>query len=71
MIHEPYFEPVFTEDWDEWAKVEAWRLKQLLEHGYPLHLAEQIAADSTIDLHRALEIVDRGCKPAVAASILL
>jgi hypothetical protein len=34
-------------------------------------LAEQIAADSTIDLHRALKMVERGCKYATAAAILL
>ena len=51
-------------------KVESWRLHVLIEAGYPLSLAERIAA-SEVDLHRAVELVDRGCAPETAAEILL
>lgn len=55
---------------NESAKVESWRLHILLEAGYPVPLAERIAG-SEIDLHDAVELLRRGCDPAVAAEILL
>jgi hypothetical protein len=55
---------------DERSKVESWRLHVLIEAGYPLGLAERIAA-SDADLHLAVEIVDKGCAHEVAAAILL
>ena len=54
----------------EQAKVESWRLHVLMEGGYPLVLAEKLAA-SEADLHTAVELVGKGCQPAVAAEILL
>ncbi len=56
---------------DERAKVESWRLHVLIEAGYPLPLAEQVA-QSSADLHEAVTLVaERGCRPEVAAQILL
>lgn len=60
--------PLFNEN--EPAKVESWRLHTLLEAGYPVHLAERLAA-SEVDLHVAVELVRQGCEPATAAEILL
>lgn len=54
----------------ERAKVESWRLHVLIEAGYPLPLAERVAA-SECDLHVAVELVRSGCEPQVAADILL
>ena len=54
----------------EQAKVESWRLHVLMEAGYPLSLAERIAA-SEVDLHRAVELIEAGCTPETAAEILL
>ncbi|HYZ78002.1 MAG TPA: hypothetical protein VE596_11580 [Gaiellaceae bacterium] len=54
----------------ERAKVEGWRLHVLIEAGYPLPLAERLAG-SDADLHRAVELVTRGCEPQTAAEILL
>jgi len=54
----------------EQAKVESWRLHVLIEAGYPLPLAERLAA-SGVDLHEAVGLVDRGCNPVIAAEILL
>jgi hypothetical protein len=51
--------------------VEAWRLEQLLAAGYPIATAEQLAARQDIDLHRALDLVARGCDPELAGRILL
>lgn len=55
---------------DERSKVESWRLHVLIEAGYPLPVAERLAA-SEADLHRAVEIVDQGCAHETAAEILL
>lgn len=58
-------------DRDERAKVEGWRLHVLVQAGYPVPLAEQIA-QSGADLHEAVTLVsERGCRPEVAAQILL
>ena len=54
----------------ERAKVESWRLHVLIEAGYPLPLAEKLAA-SSVDLHSAVELVERGCGHTTAAEILL
>jgi len=55
---------------DERSKVEGWRLHVLIEAGYPLPLAERLAA-SEADLHVAVEILDQGCAHETAAEILL
>jgi hypothetical protein len=55
---------------NEPRKVESWRLHILLEAGYPVHLAERLAA-SEVDLHNAVELLKRGCDPTTAAEILL
>jgi hypothetical protein len=55
---------------NERSKVESWRLHVLIEAGYPLHVAELLAA-SEADLHLAVELVGNGCTHATAAEILL
>jgi len=54
----------------ERSKVESWRLHVLIEAGYPLPLAERLAA-SEADLHIAVDLVRAGCSATVAAEILL
>jgi hypothetical protein len=51
-------------------KVASWRLHQLIEAGYPVHIAERLA-HSEADLHRAIKLVSQGCDARVAAEILL
>jgi hypothetical protein len=60
---------VLDEGTDAASRVEAWRLHVLLQAGYPLRVAERLAKSSA-DLHRAVEILDRGCTPHTAARIL-
>ena len=60
--------PVWRED--EQSKVESWRLHVLIEAGFPLPLAERLAA-SDADLHTCVELVGQGCSPITAAEILL
>jgi hypothetical protein len=50
--------------------VEAWRLRRLVEAGFPLHLALDLAATPGVDLHALLALLDRGCPPELAARIL-
>jgi hypothetical protein len=57
-------------DTSERSKVESWRLHVLIEAGYPLGIAERLAA-SEADLHVAVELVSNGCAHATAAEILL
>ena len=54
----------------EQAKVESWRLHVLIEAGFPLPLAERLAA-SEADLHTCVDLLAQGCEPATAAEILL
>jgi hypothetical protein len=54
----------------ERGKVESWRLHVLIEAGYPLNLAERLAA-SEADLHLCVELVSNGCEHETAAEILL
>ena len=63
-------QPTLEPSQDERAKVESWRLHVLIEAGYPVPLAERVA-HSEADLHRAVELVTRGCEPQTAAEILL
>ncbi len=57
-------------DFSERLKVESWRLHVLIEAGYPLPLAERLA-HSNADLHQAVELLKQGCRPELAAEILL
>jgi hypothetical protein len=70
--HEPatMAETETIERQSERAKVESWRLHVLIEAGYPLPLAERVAA-SEADLHHAVELIQQGCSPQTATEILL
>ncbi len=61
---------ILETDGSERAKVESWRLHVLMEAGFPLPLAERLAA-SDADLHRSVELLRQGCAPETAAEILL
>ena len=47
-----------------------WRRRQLVEAGVPYRLAVRLAGDPRYDLHRLIELVERGCPPGLAARIL-
>lgn len=55
----------------EHDRLEAWRLEQLIRAGYNLHRAEQLAADPTVDLHEAIDLLAAGCPERTALRILL
>ena len=51
-------------------KEENWRRFELIVAGFPPAIAEKIARRSDIDLHKAAELLERGCDPKVAFRIL-
>ena len=55
----------------EGHQVMTWRLDVLFAAGYDFALATEIACRNDVDLHQAVELVRRGCPPALAARILL
>ena len=52
------------------SPVAEWRRERLIAAGFGADLAVRLAEDCAIDLHAVLELVDRGCPPALAARIL-
>jgi len=54
----------------EAEKIEGWRLRCLIEGGYPVPIAEHLAKDLGVDYHRALELLGNGCPPDLAREIL-
>jgi hypothetical protein len=50
--------------------VVAWRRSRLLAAGFAHEPAARLARDCRIDLHAVLELVDRGCPPALATRIV-
>src|SRR5436190_2391404 len=52
------------------ARIVHWRVARLERAGFDASLAGQLARDPRSDIHRLLELVDRGCPPHLAARIL-
>jgi hypothetical protein len=47
-----------------------WRLDQLLQAGYAEHRARELAGNGDVDLHRACDLLARGCPEETAFAIL-
>jgi len=60
---------VLRADRAERAAFAAWRRGQLDEAGFPAALAASLADDQRVDLHALIELVERGCRPELAARI--
>ncbi len=50
--------------------VERWRAQELERAGYPATVAMELAIRADVDLHVAVELLQKGCSPQVAADIL-
>ena len=50
--------------------VASWRRGRLRSAGFAPDLADAVAHDYAMDLHALLGLVDRGCRPELAARIL-
>lgn len=58
-------------DHEEAPRVVRWRREVLLRAGYSLPDAKLLAKRTHVDLHQAVELVERGCPPERAVEILL
>jgi hypothetical protein len=52
------------------AEIVQWRRDRLAAAGFAAELATELARDQRIDLHAVLDLIDRGCPPALAVRIL-
>jgi hypothetical protein len=52
------------------GSIVSWRTERLVAAGFEADVAASLAADCVVDLHALLQLVDRGCPPALAARIL-
>ncbi len=55
----------------EHERIERWRAEELERAGYGAIHAAQLAASNEVDLHRAVDLLARGCAPDLAVQILL
>jgi hypothetical protein len=55
----------------ESERVERWRADELIRVGFDPEAALVLAAEPGVDLHAAIDLVERGCAPDLAARILL
>ena len=51
-------------------EVADWRRNRLIDTGFAPALAAAIACDLRYDVHVLIELVERGCRPDLAARIL-
>lgn len=51
--------------------VERWRAEELERAGYPPAAAAELAVRMDVDLHRAAELLQRGCTTELALQILI
>jgi hypothetical protein len=52
-------------------EVVCWRTEQLVRAGFSRLDAVILAKRSHVDLHKAVELLERGCPPPIAVEILL
>lgn len=57
-------------DETELERIERWRAEELERAGYDSQVAGKLASRHDVDLHRAIELIEQGCPPELAARIL-
>jgi len=62
--------PEITEQ-TELERIERWRADALISGGYDSEQAMALAVRHDVDLHRAIELLQRGCTAELALQILL
>jgi hypothetical protein len=55
----------------ESERVERWRTDELIRVGFDVEAATLLALEPGVDLHAAIDLVEHGCTPELAAQILL
>ena len=58
-------------DQTEIERIERWRAEELERAGYEPRAAGGLAVRHDVDLHTAVELLERGCPPDLALRILL
>jgi hypothetical protein len=53
----------------ESERIARWRRDRLLAAGFPPELADRLSVTRGADLHRLLDLVDKGCPPELAVRI--
>jgi hypothetical protein len=51
------------------SELSDWRARRLTAAGFTSREAYELASNHSVDLHEVLELIDRGCPPALAARI--
>jgi hypothetical protein len=55
----------------EIERIEEWRRERLKAAGFPSAASGALAERHDVDLHAAIELVEKGCPPDLAVRILL
>jgi len=55
----------------ETERIERWRYEALVRGGYDPSAARRIATRHDVDLHHAVDLLERGCSAELALAILL
>jgi cephalosporin-C deacetylase-like acetyl esterase len=55
----------------ETERIQRWRTDELERAGYDESDAAELAGRADVDLHLAVELLERGCPPSTALRILL
>jgi hypothetical protein len=58
-------------DQTETERIQRWRAEELERAGYEPRAAGRLAVRHDVDLHAAVELLERGCPPDLALRILL
>jgi len=58
-------------DSTEMERIERWRAQELERAGYEPRAAGRLAVRHDVDLHTAVDLLQRGCPPSLALRILL
>ena len=62
---------VKTKTKTEHERVVSWRREELERAGYSPNVARRLARNMAVDLHLATDLLRQGCRPEIAARILL
>jgi hypothetical protein len=55
----------------ELERIELWRTEELVRAGFSRRAAGRLASRHDVDLHRAVQLLQRGCDPELALKILI
>ena len=55
----------------ELERIQRWRADELERAGYDPRAASELSARLDVDLHHAVDLVERGCPPELAFQILI